>query len=908
MANFTKIKSMLILLMLFLLGAGSKAQEKVLTSGDFAGLAAFSYTADKSIDMGDDAWLVSTSQLSAKVFYLGCNTNSQANGILSASSWGDVISAIKGVVTSFDEKTKHAYAMQLNTSYNKVSRITMNWSGSNAVFNVYLFVDEGNGLVYKTTAEAASGANAVGSISCDFATPINATRVVWVAIPTTNTKTLRINTYEIKGMEEEAPAIAAPSFSVEAGTYHENQTVTLAAEDGAIIYYTLDGTTPTSSSTVYAQPIAIEQTTTLKAIAVKGADVSRVATAIYTIEKLTTVNSIAALKVLPTGTKAILTLNNAIVTAVGSNDIFVQDATGGLDLYQSGQTYTVGDVLNGKVSGTYTLYKGVPEIMNGNYSGVTAVAGQGATPMVVTIDQLVANPADYAYRLLTLEGVTLENGKLSQENGTQQLDFYDKFNALGVGYIWPPKANITGVLTVFNTSTLQMTVRTEADIVNVSSQKVPELTWSTAEVTVDWADDTYVYPTLTTDSNGELVYSSSDQSVATISDKGAITLVGTGETEIKVIVSETSQFVGATAVYTLKVINSALVPDAGTALIAKLGEEYYAAGQTLTSGKLNAVQVPVVGAVAVASVDDMERLSWDITIAEGGKSMKIQGADARYLVGTKSSTNYTWGTTPSYWTKDETDTYWYSTDANRSLIYSTSSGFGHYAKSNAGTSVYSDFAQPMMLKAGYIRTVTLDNFGTVCLPYDAKAGEFLGAEFYTIVGKRVDEAGNATAVVLSEPVTELRAGVPYIFKATAESFVVVYAQPIGGVQPQTNGLKATMEGINTEKDPENVALEGMYLLVDNQIKKAGKGSSLLANRAYIDMNDVPVVDASVKGLTIGLDPGTVTGIEDVEMAQGRVDVYDVNGMLIRQQVQASEAVQGLPTGVYVVNGKKIGIK
>lgn len=908
MANFTKMKSMLILLMLFLLGAESKAQEKVLTSGDFSGLETFGYVADKPIDMGDDSWLVSTSQLNSKVFYLGCNSSHQSKGILSASSWGDVIPAIKGVVNSFDEKTNHAYAMQLNTAYNKVSRITMNWSGSNAVFNVYLFVDEGNGLVYKTTAQAASGPTAAGSISCDFGTPINATRVVWVAIPAANTKTLRITTYEIKGIEEDAPAIAAPSFSVEAGTYHENQMVTLTAEGGAVIYYTLDGTTPTSTSAVYTQPIAIENTTTLKAIAVKGTDVSHVATAIYTIEKLTTVNSIADLKALSTGTKAILMLNNAIVTAVGSNDIFVQDATGGLDLYQSGQTYKVGDVLNGKVSGTYTLYKGVPEIMNGNYSGVTAVAGQGATPMVVTIDQLVANPADYTYRLLTLEGVTFENGKLIQNNATNQLDFYDKFNALGSAYIWPPKADITGVLTVFNVSNLQMTVRTEADIVNVSSQKVPELTWGTTEVTVDWVDETHVYPTLTTDSDGELVYSSSNESVATISDKGVITLVGTGETEIKVTVSETDQFVGAVAVYTLKVINTALVPNAGTALIAKFGEEYYAAGQTLTNGKLNAIRVPVVGTVAVASVDDMQSLSWNITIAEARNSMEIQDANGKYLVGTKSTTNYTLSTTSSNWTKDETDTYWYSTDTNRSLIYSSSSGFGHYAKSNAGNSVYSDFAQPMTLKAGYIRNVTLDNFGTVCLSYDAKAGEFIGAEFYTIVGKRVDEEGNATAVVLSEPVTALRAGVPYIFKATAESFVAVYAQSIGGAQPQTNGLKAAMDGINTEKDPENAVLEGMYLLSDNQIKKAGKGSSLLANRAYINMNEVPVVDASVKGLIIGMESGTVTGIEGVEAHHGMVDVYGVNGALVRQNVKASEAVRALPAGVYIVNGKKIRVK
>jgi len=59
------------------------------------------------------------------------------------------------------------------------------------------------------------------------------------------------------------------------------------ATDGATIYYTTDGTDPTTSSSVYNSSINVSQTTTIKAIAVKeGIDNSAVATAEYTIVNL----------------------------------------------------------------------------------------------------------------------------------------------------------------------------------------------------------------------------------------------------------------------------------------------------------------------------------------------------------------------------------------------------------------------------------------------------------------------------------------------------------------------------------------------------------------------------------------------------------------------------------------------
>jgi len=79
---------------------------------------------------------------------------------------------------------------------------------------------------------------------------------------------------------------ATPTFSPAAGTYSSAQTVTISTEtEGATIYYTTDGTTPSSSNgTAYSSAITVSSTQTIKAIAVKdGNSDSEVATAAYTI-------------------------------------------------------------------------------------------------------------------------------------------------------------------------------------------------------------------------------------------------------------------------------------------------------------------------------------------------------------------------------------------------------------------------------------------------------------------------------------------------------------------------------------------------------------------------------------------------------------------------------------------------
>ena len=112
---------------------------------------------------------------------------------------------------------------------------------------------------------------------------------------------------------------AAPTFSPAAGTYTSTQSVTISdATTGATIYYTTNGTTPTTSSSVYSAPITVSATETLKAIAVEsGYTNSQAASASYTISA---------------GLPA-PTFSPAAGTYTSAQSVTISDATAGTTIY-----------------------------------------------------------------------------------------------------------------------------------------------------------------------------------------------------------------------------------------------------------------------------------------------------------------------------------------------------------------------------------------------------------------------------------------------------------------------------------------------------------------------------------------------------------------------------------------------
>ncbi|SDB02801.1 chitobiase/beta-hexosaminidase C-terminal domain-containing protein [Eubacterium oxidoreducens] len=81
--------------------------------------------------------------------------------------------------------------------------------------------------------------------------------------------------------------VARPTISPESQKFDSTQEVTIETKtEGAEIYYTTDGSTPTVDSKKYTGSFTVSDITTVKAIAVVGEDISFVQTATYTLRPL----------------------------------------------------------------------------------------------------------------------------------------------------------------------------------------------------------------------------------------------------------------------------------------------------------------------------------------------------------------------------------------------------------------------------------------------------------------------------------------------------------------------------------------------------------------------------------------------------------------------------------------------
>lgn len=148
---------------------------------------------------------------------------------------------------------------------------------------------------------------------------------------------------------------ATPTFSPVAGTYSGAQKVTISdTTPGAIIYYTTDGTTPTTSSTQYTGLITVISAETIEAIATANYYLpSAVGTAVYTIlpsiTSLSPTSGVAGTPVTITGTNFITLPGEKTVTFNG---------TAATSITSWGATTIVAEVPTGATSGNVVVIVG----------------------------------------------------------------------------------------------------------------------------------------------------------------------------------------------------------------------------------------------------------------------------------------------------------------------------------------------------------------------------------------------------------------------------------------------------------------------------------------------------------------------------------------------------------------------
>jgi hypothetical protein len=141
----------------------------------------------------------------------------------------------------------------------------------------------GAAIYYTTDGTTPTTSSAVYSNSIAVSAGTTTTFEALAVVPSGLESAVATATYVISAAV--AGVTAAPTFSPAPGTYASAQSITLSdSAGGSVIYYTTDGTTPSTNSSVYSNPILVGATETIKAVAIApGLSASSVSSSGYTI-------------------------------------------------------------------------------------------------------------------------------------------------------------------------------------------------------------------------------------------------------------------------------------------------------------------------------------------------------------------------------------------------------------------------------------------------------------------------------------------------------------------------------------------------------------------------------------------------------------------------------------------------
>lgn len=212
--------------------------------------------------------------------------------------------------------------------------------------------------------------------------------------------------------------VSKPTFSHEAGTYYSPFNLELkTGTTGAAIYYTLDGTDPTTDSEKYVVPIAIKGNTTVKAIAALNGKMSEIATAEYVLGTAVEVNNIAAYKTVADETQ-VKFASPVTVLAQNGNNIYVKDLTGYTLFYGStGVTLKNGDEILAGFNGKKTTYKGEAELVVNTYSNFHKGANNPVAAEAIQVSDIAK---DMFGHFVVIKGATTSflNKTITDNSGT----------------------------------------------------------------------------------------------------------------------------------------------------------------------------------------------------------------------------------------------------------------------------------------------------------------------------------------------------------------------------------------------------------------------------------------------------------------------------------------------------------
>ncbi len=326
---------------------------------------------------------------------------------------------------------------------------------------------------------------------------------------------------------------------------HDDISVTLSAEAGEIYYTTGSDDFSAEAWTKYENAVTIDQTTTLRAVAYNGTETSAEATATYTY--LDVLDGVQGLrKELTNNGEIFVNLTDAVITGSYGKYGYVEDANAGMALYNVSDIQA-GVKLNGIVlvkTSIYNHLKQISAILDQSELAITTGATIPTT--VVTVADFLANPETYESRHIKVEGVTSVKDFGGTKNGTiksgdDELALYANNTK---EFVMPEGRNydITGWGGVYGT-TPQLLVYNQEDIYELPSALADaETKWDADTVAIPAGEAWAVTSKLTTKSDAPVVYTSSNEAVATVDNAGKITVLGYGHTVITATTAETAAY------------------------------------------------------------------------------------------------------------------------------------------------------------------------------------------------------------------------------------------------------------------------------------------------------------------------------------------------------------------------------
>ena len=226
---------------------------------------------------------------------------------------------------------------------------------------------------------------------------------------------VRVDLIVVTYTEGTAPAVATPVIAGETPFTESTEVTITCATDGASIYYTTDGSEPTSQSTAYTAAFSITETTTVKAIAYDATGAaSSVATKTFEKEEgpasCATVAEINALEDNTefTFTGRLVVSGHAHATSGSNNWLYAQDATGGTLMFKATQDYQKGDVIPAGFTGTRATFGGVAQVQSlANMQPATEteeLVAEELTPSQISSENV--------YRYAVIKGATVNDNNI----------------------------------------------------------------------------------------------------------------------------------------------------------------------------------------------------------------------------------------------------------------------------------------------------------------------------------------------------------------------------------------------------------------------------------------------------------------------------------------------------------------